>query len=141
MHEQVLTGPRAAPALAEQVAEEAAAEDVAERRHDVFGVAEVVDPRPFEAGVAVAVVALPLRLVGEDLVRLGRLLEPLLGLGVARVLVGVVLQGQLPIGFLDLFGRGVALDAKDFVIITLRRCHRHGVSSRDLVGAPSGGGS
>ena len=83
-----------APALAEEVAEEAAAEDVAERRHDVFGVAEVVDARPFQAGVAVAVVPLALVLVGEDLVRLGRFLEPLLGLGVARVLVGMILQGQ-----------------------------------------------
>ena len=58
LDEQVLAGPRPAPALAEQVAEEAAAEDVAEGRHDVFGVAEVVDPRPFEPGVAVAVVTL-----------------------------------------------------------------------------------
>ena len=73
LHEQVLARPRAAPALAEQVAEEAAAEDVAEGRHDVVGVAEVVDRRPFEPGVAVAVVPLPLRLVGEDLVGLGRL--------------------------------------------------------------------
>ena len=102
--EEVLARPRAAAALAEEVAEEAAAEDVAEGRHDVLGVAEVVDPGPFEPGMAVAVVALPLRLVGEDLVRLGRFLEPPLGLGVARVLVGVVLQGQLPIGFLDLVG-------------------------------------
>ncbi len=57
---KVLARPRAAAALAEQVAEQAAAEDVAERRHDVLGVAEVVDPRAFEAGVAVPVVALPL---------------------------------------------------------------------------------
>ena len=125
-----------AAALAEEVAEEAAAEDVAEGRHDVFGVAEVVDPRPFEPGVAVAVVPLALRLVGEDLVRLGRLLEPLLGLGVARVLVRVVLQGQLPIGLLDLVGRGVALHAEDFVIIALRG-HRHGVS----IGSVRGGAS
>ena len=94
LEEQVLPGAGAAAALAEEVAEEPAAEDVAEGRHDVFGVAEVVDPRPFQPGVAVAVVTLPLRLVGEDLVRLGRLLEPLLGLGVARVLVGMVLQRQ-----------------------------------------------
>ena len=135
--EQVLARPRAPPALAEEVAEEAAAEDVAEGRHDVLGVAEVVDPRAFDPGVAVAVVPLALRLVGEDLVRLGPFLEPLLGLGVARVLVGVVLQGQLPIGFLDLFGGGVAFDPKDFVIITFRRCHRHGVSNRDKVQATS----
>ena len=120
LHQQVLAGARAAATLAEEVAEQAAAEDVAEGRHDVFGVAEVVDPGPLQPGVPVAVVALALLLVGEDLVRLGRLLEALLGLGVARVLVGVVLQGELAIGFLDLLGVGVALHAQDFVIIALR---------------------
>ena len=92
-------------------------------------VAEVVERRPFEPGVAVAVVPLPLLLVGEDLVRLGRFLELLLGLVVARVVVRVVLQGQLPVGFLDVVGRGVAADSEHFVKIALGRGHRHGVSA------------
>src|SRR5262249_12907401 len=78
LEEQVLPRPRPAPALAEQVAEEAASEDVSEGRHDVLGAPEVVDAGPFHARVTVAVVALALRLVGEDLVRLGGLLESLL---------------------------------------------------------------
>src|SRR5207302_510109 len=90
LEEQVLPGSRAAAALAEHVAEEAATEDVTERRHDVLGVAEVVHPGPIHAGMPVAVVTLALGLVGQYFVRLGPLLEPPLGLGIARVLVGVV---------------------------------------------------
>ena len=43
----------------------------------------------------------PLLLVAEDLIGLGGLLEPGLGLGVIGVLVRVVLDGQLPVGLLD----------------------------------------
>ena len=123
-------GPAGGVAAAEDVAEEAAAEDVAEGRHDVVGVAEVVDARPFHPGVAVAVVPLALRLVGEDFIRLGRLLEAALGLLVPGVLVRVILQGELPIGLLDLVGRRVPLQAQDLVIVALRR-HRHGISIGD----------
>ena len=119
--------------LAEHVAEEAAAEDVGEGGHDVLGVAEVVHPRAFEPGVAVAIVAGALLLVGEDLVRLGGLLELLLRRGVARVLVRVELQGHLPITLLDFLDRGLALDGQDLVIIALGRRHRHGISTRGTV--------
>ena len=74
----------------------------------------------------VAVVSGALLLVGEDLVGLGGFLELALGLGVARVLVGVELQGHLPIALLDLLDRGLALDGQDFVVIALGRRHRHG---------------
>ena len=60
---EVLSGTRAPAALAEQVAEESSAKDVAERRHDVLGVAEVVDPGAFQTGVSVPIVALPLALI------------------------------------------------------------------------------
>jgi hypothetical protein len=67
--------------------------------------------------VAVPVVQALLLLVGEHLVGLVDLLELLLRLGVARVAVGVILEGHLAIGLLDLLGAGAALDAKDFVVV------------------------
>ncbi len=126
--EQILTGTRSAPTLVEQVAEQAAAEDVAKGGHDIFGVAEVVNPRAVQAGMAVAVVPLALGLVGEDFVGFGGFLELLLGLGVAGVFVRMELQGELPVRLLDLFLGGVALDPEDFIIVTFRGGHRHGVS-------------
>ena len=80
-------------------AAEQVAEDVAEGGEDVVDVGEVVGAAwPFNAGVAVAVVAGPLVRVAEHLEGLGRLLEPLDRLLVARILVGVILHGQLAIG-------------------------------------------
>src|SRR5439155_12435715 len=52
------------------------------------------------------VVALPLGRVREHLVGLVDLLEPGLGLRVALVHVRVVFAGQLPVGGLDVLGRG-----------------------------------
>src|SRR5205807_1953992 len=106
-----------------------APEDVGEGRHDVFGIAEVVDPRPFKPGVAVTVVPLALGLVGQNFVGLGTFLESLLSLGIPRVLAGMILETELPIGPLDLLDLGGAGYAEDFIVISLR-CHRHGVSSR-----------
>ena len=83
---------------------------------------------PFEPGVPVAVVSLPLVRVGEDLVRFGRLLEPLGGLLVTRVAVRVILERHLPIGFLDIVGGGLAGDPEHLVEIAFRCGHRHGVS-------------
>ena len=90
---------------------------------------------PFQARVAVAVVATPLVGVGQDLVRLGRLAEPPLGLLVARVPVGVEFLGLLPIGPLDLLGRRGPLQAEDLVVIALGHRHRHRVS----IGGTGGG--
>jgi hypothetical protein len=59
-------------------------------------------PAPAQALVPVLVVDLALLVVGEDLVRLGRLLELRLGLGVARVAVRVVLHRQAAVRALDL---------------------------------------
>ena len=50
--------------------------------------------------------SLRLLVVGQHVVRLGDGLEPLLGLGVARVVVGVQLPGQLAVRLLDLVGGG-----------------------------------
>ena len=84
---------RPVAAAAEQVAE-----DVAERREDVFDVVEVWPRVAVHARVAEAVVARALVGVVEHLERFGRFLESLDRLFVARVLVRVVLDGQLAIG-------------------------------------------
>jgi hypothetical protein len=103
-------------AAAEEVAE---AEQVAE---DVAEVGELIRVEPAHAGcasVAVTVVAGPLLLVGEHAVRFRRLLELLLGIGIAGVLVGVVLHRELAVGLLDVVHRRATLHAEDFVVITL----------------------
>ena len=64
--------------------------------------------------VAEGVVALPRLGVGQHVVGLGDLLEPLLGAGVL-VDVGVVRAGQLPVRALDLVGRRVRGDAEHLV--------------------------
>ena len=77
----------------------------------VKDVAEARRPEASESEVAAllaahrseTIVLRALLRVGKDLVRLRPLLESALGLGIARILVGVVLQRQLPIGFLDIF--------------------------------------
>src|SRR5664279_2882403 len=82
--------PRRGPGVATSAAAEEPAEDVAE---------------PAEAAAAeqrarLVVLLAPL-LVRQDVVGLGDLLEPFLGLGLALVRVRVVLASQLPICFLD----------------------------------------
>ena len=67
-----------------------------------------------------AVVVLALVGVAEDVVRLRDLLEALLGLRVARVLVGVVLARELAVRLLDLVRRRLAVDAEHLVVV-LRR--------------------
>ena len=108
--------PLVARAAAEQVAEQ-----IAERREDVFDVGEVVRAElAVEAGMAEAIVAAALVGVVEHLERFGRFLEPLDGFLVARVLVRMILDGQLAIRRRDLAVRGGSLDAEDFVIVALR---------------------
>ena len=98
----------AAAAAAAASAAEEPAEDVAE-----VEVAEVDVGRPRPAvGRAEGVVLLALLGIGEDVVGLLDLLEPLLGLGIARVVVRVVLAGELPVGLLQVVGGGVLGDAR-----------------------------
>jgi hypothetical protein len=108
----------AAPAAAEQVAEDAA-EQVLE---DVARV-EVLRLETVEPGVAVAVVARPLVGVAQHLERLGRLLELLRRDLVADVAVGVMLEGQLAVRLLDVLVAHVPGDAEDFVIVALVAGH------------------
>ena len=61
----------------------------------------------------------PLLLVAQDLIGLCRFLEAGLGIGVVGVLVGVVLDGQLPIGLLDVGIGCTPVDTEDLVEIAL----------------------
>ncbi len=71
--------------------------------------------------IGAQVVHLALLRVGEHLVGLGDLLEPLLGLRV-RVDVRVQLAGEPPVGLLDLVGVRVPAHAKQAVVVVH---HRH----------------
>jgi hypothetical protein len=67
--------------------------------------------------LAELVVLLALLLVAQSAVGLGDLLEVVLGLGVVRVLVGVPLDGQLPVRLLDRVHVRVLRDAQHLVEI------------------------
>ena len=82
-----------------------------------------------EAGLAVTVVNLLLVRIGQRLVRLGHLLEPLLrlrtlALRLGAVLVRMPLDGHFPIPFLDVVGRRVASDAQRLVVVDHRADER-----------------
>jgi len=112
--EYVEDGPAAASGEAEapeEVLEVDAPEEV------LLGVAAVYP------GVAELVVLLPLVGVGEDGVGLGDLLEPLLGVGLLG-LIGMVLEGELPVSAFDLFRVGFLFDPENLVVVSLAPCHR-----------------
>src|SRR5581483_10121894 len=112
------------PAPASAAPTEEAVEDVAEHLGDA-GVAEVGHRHAVQAGVAVTVVDLSFLVVAEDLVSLGDLLELLGRLAVARVAVGVMLEGELAIRLVDLVGGRLASESQDLVVIAFL-CHRAG---------------
>src|SRR6185503_9637015 len=76
--------------------------------------------------LAEGVVLLPLLLVGQRVVRLLHLLEPLLRRRVPRVVVGVVLAGELAVRLLDLVVRRALGHAEHLVVIS----HRSGSPRR-----------
>ena len=102
----------AAGGLAEEVGE-----DVAEAARVEARLAAAAAPDVRERVAQLAVVLLALVGIAEHVVGLGDLLEALLGLRVARVLVGVVLARELAVGLLDVVGRRLALDAEHLVVI------------------------
>src|SRR5207253_621172 len=83
--------------------------------------AEVETGRALGAGMAEGVIALPLRLVAQDLVGFVDLLEAGFGLWITVVTVGMVLEGQVPVGTLEILGAGTACDAEHLVIVPLDR--------------------
>ena len=96
------------------------AEDVSELAEDVVHVhAGTAASCAAHARMAEAVVFGPFLLVAQDLIGLGCLLEPPLGIRVIGILVRVVLDGQLPVGLLDVGLAGPSVDAEDFVEVAL----------------------
>ena len=104
-----------------------AAKDVAKDRaakglEDVFDVGEL---RPgilatlAEGLVTKLVIALLLRFIRQHAVGLGCLFELLFGSLVTRILVRVVLHGQLAVGALDRVRIRGALDTEHFVVVAL----------------------
>lgn len=83
-----------------------------------------------ETILAVFVVHLPLALVRKNLVRLGDLLELVLGVG-GFVFVRMITQGQFPVGLFDLIVGGSFGQTQDFVVV-LTHC-------RLLLGAGASG--
>ena len=120
---EVRAGARAArlPAGgAEQVAEAGEAAEVAHEDVERLGQVHVVEPAGAAAaqpGLTVAIVHRALVGVAQDVVRLGDLLELLLGLLRPPVPIGVVLHRELPIRLLDVVVGGVARDFEDCVEI------------------------
>src|SRR5229473_1668535 len=132
-------GPAAASAAAEDVAEDPL-EDVVDVRA-AESLVERAGAEPAGGLVAEAVVAGALLRVGEHLVRLGDLLELLLGLLVAFVLVGVELDGELAEGALQLLRGAGPFDAEHFVVVVLGVGLHEGSTSRrkaSKAGRPAG---
>jgi hypothetical protein len=98
-----------------------AAEPTKVSHEDLDGIREV---EPAEARgapyplFAEPIVRGPLLGIPKDLVGLRDLLEAVLGLLRSLVAVGVVLQRELPIGLLDLFGGGAPGDAEALIVIS-----------------------
>src|SRR5438445_6263438 len=85
------------------------------------GATEVETGHALGAGMAKAVIALPLGLVAQDLVGLVDFLEAGLGLWTRRIAIRGELDGQLAIGALQLFGGGRPRNAEDLVVVPLDR--------------------
>src|SRR5438105_347722 len=95
--------------------------DVAFTAEPTLRATEVKTGHAVRAGVAKAVIALPLGLVAQDLVGLVDLLEAGLGLRIIRIAIGVKLEREFPVGALQLFGGGRPRNAEDLVVIPLDR--------------------
>src|SRR5581483_1248498 len=115
---QVVAAPRARAGASAPGAEEVA-EDVGEDFLEALGEleAEAAALRTLEGGVAVAVVLRAPLGIGEHLVGLVDLLEALLGGLVARITVGMVLDGEAAVGFFEFLLAGAARHAEDFVVV------------------------
>ena len=131
LHAQVRTSahtlPTATPTAAEQIAqvETCAAEDIAELREDILhrhALPGSETAHAVHARVPELVVALPFLRVGKHLVCLRCLLEFLLGFLVAGVLIGVILNGFLAVGFLYLVRRRRLRHTQHLIIISFL-CH------------------
>src|SRR5262249_5241293 len=114
--------PRAAPpsATSQDPLEDGALENLVEVAEDVLDIPELwFRPAGSQSLVAVAIVELfPLRIT-QDLKGLRDFLELGFRRWIAGVLVRVVLERQLAVGLLDLFGRCVSGDPQGLIVIRL----------------------
>jgi hypothetical protein len=69
--------------------------------------------------MTIVVIDIALLGVSEHLIGLGSLFEAFLCFFASWIAVGVVFQGKLPIIRLDLFGRGIPINTKDIVVVSL----------------------
>src|SRR4051794_232200 len=109
---------RAAPEQVREDVAEAAGLEAAEAALATAGARPAAPATGAEEDPA-AVVLLALVRVAHDVVGGLDLLEALLGLGVVRVAVRVVLARELAVGLLDLLGRRLAVDAEDGIWVSL----------------------
>jgi len=83
-----------------------------------------------------AIIGRPLLRVLEDVIGLVQLLELGLALPVALVAVGAPLHCELAIGLLERVLAGVARDAEDLVVVTLRHAVRRTRRPRHATAMP-----
>ena len=122
---EIVAGAAAAAPAAPAPAAEEPLEEIAEQ---VLQPAEV-HPARRQVDAAVAVVLGAASGIREDRVGLVDRLEPLLGLVVARVPVGMVLERELPEGLLDLAFARVPRDAEELVVVALGHGYREGIAA------------
>src|SRR2546426_152287 len=114
---EVLTS-RAARAAPSATPGEEVLEDVLEESAEARVAEPGADPR---SGGPEAVEVRPLVGIGQHCVRLVHLLEPLLGVLVTAIAIGMELHRELTVGLLDLGLAGVARDAEDLVVVARHR--------------------
>ena len=128
---QDLTATAATSAEASEVkaTEATTSEEVAEAAEDIFHrhasaeATATAGSAATDTGMTELVVALALLWIAQYVIGLSKLLELLFGLLVPGILVGVIFDGELAVGLLQLFGRSALSYAKDFIVISLF-CHR-----------------
>ena len=128
---QDLTATAATTAEASEVkaSEATTSEEVAEAAEDIFHrhasaeATATTGSAATDTGMTELVVALALLWIAQYVIGLSKLLELLFGLLVPGILVGVIFDGELAVGLLQLFGRSALSYAKDFIVISLF-CHR-----------------
>ena len=127
--------PAAPPTAAKQIAENAAAKNIAKGLENVVDIRELMHA-PFDPGMAIPIVPRSFIVIPQHFERFGRFLELDDGFIVVGIAVGMKLHGQLAISVGNFFVRGSALNAQNFVIIAFRWHRDHGGEHRQLARRP-----
>ncbi len=96
------------------------AEDVAEVAENIVEARETRESGVPNAFVSETIVGPSLLVIRKNAIGLRGFLESLLRVGIVRVAVGVMLDGELAVGTFDLTGIGFARNAEYLVVISLR---------------------